>query len=65
MGEPAAEQELEETGNYPDPEDGPQDDVDQARLPAYDDDLIGGATLEDDQLDVDDDTDVDVTDEEE
>ncbi|WP_370614295.1 hypothetical protein [Mumia sp. Pv 4-285] len=59
------EGELEETGNYPDPEDGPQDDVDQASLPQYDDDLIGGATLEDDQVDLDEDSDVDVTDEEE
>ena len=40
------EQELEETGNYPDPDDGPQDDVEQVALPQYDDDLIDGADLE-------------------
>jgi len=41
-----AEQELEETGNYPDPDDGAQDDVGQAALPQFDDDLVDGADLE-------------------
>lgn len=41
-----AEEELEETGNYPAPDDGPQDDVDQSALPQFDDDLVDGADLE-------------------
>lgn len=36
---------LAETGNYPLPDDGPQDDVDQSALPQYDEDLIDGADL--------------------
>ncbi|KAA1420092.1 hypothetical protein FE697_019635 [Mumia zhuanghuii] len=59
------EEGLEETGNYPDPDDGPQDDVDQARLPQYDDDLIAGATLEDEQVDLDEESDVELSEDEE
>lgn len=40
------EGEPEETGNFPFPDDGPQDDVDQSALPAFDDVLIDGADLE-------------------
>lgn len=36
----------EETGNYPDPDDGAQDEVRQSTLPAYDEDLVDGADLE-------------------
>jgi hypothetical protein len=39
-------EELVETGNYPDPDDGPQDDVAQTTLPQYDEDLVDGADLE-------------------
>lgn len=35
-----------ETGNYPLPEDGAQDQVEQTRLPQYDEDLVDGATLD-------------------
>ncbi|MGH1565777.1 hypothetical protein [Mumia sp. DW29H23] len=69
MNEPAPEvvaeqEELEDTGNYPDPDDGPQDDIEQASLPQYDDDLIAGVTLEEDQVDVDEPSDDDLDDEE-
>ena len=37
---------LVETGNYPGPEDGPQDDVEQTSLPDFDEDLVDGADLE-------------------
>jgi hypothetical protein len=36
---------LAETGNFPPPEDGAQDDVEQTALPQYDEDLIDGADL--------------------
>jgi hypothetical protein len=51
--EPAglAEAELAETGNYPFPDDGAQDDVEQTTLPQYDEDLVDGAGL--DPADVD------------
>jgi hypothetical protein len=39
-------QEPEDTPNYPEPDDGAQDDVEQVALPQYDDDLIDGADLE-------------------
>jgi hypothetical protein len=32
-----------ETGNYPDPEDGPQDDLEQTTTPQFDEDLVDGA----------------------
>lgn len=35
-----------ETGNYPDPEDGPQDDLDQTPEPQLDDHLVDGADYE-------------------
>ena len=41
--------ELVETGNFVFPEDGPQDDVVQTSLPDFDEDLVDGATLEDDE----------------
>ncbi|HWD81140.1 MAG TPA: hypothetical protein VG497_19740 [Kribbella sp.] len=40
------EVELVETGNYPDAEDGPLDDVPQTQDPQFDDDLVDGGTLE-------------------
>lgn len=40
------EQQLVETGNYPEPSDGPQDQVEQTTLPQYDEDLVDGAGLE-------------------
>ncbi len=48
--------ELPDTGNYPEPQDGPQDDVEQTSLPDFDEDLVDGADLEtgpDDDLDDD------------
>jgi hypothetical protein len=39
------EHELEDTGNYPDPDDGPQDEVNQDALPQFDDLLVDGADL--------------------
>lgn len=44
---PAAE--PVDTGNFPGPEDGPQDDVEQSTLPDFDEDLVDGAHLEDDE----------------
>jgi hypothetical protein len=35
-----------ETGSYPAPDDGAQDDVEQTTLPQYDEDLVDGADLE-------------------
>jgi hypothetical protein len=32
-----------ETGNFPDPEDGPQDDLEQTTTPQFDEDLVNGA----------------------
>lgn len=40
---PEYEAAPEETGNYPTPDDGPQDDLDQATTPQYDEDLVDGA----------------------
>ncbi len=42
----ATEVELVDTGNFPLPDDGPQEDVDQTALPAFDDVLVDGADLE-------------------
>jgi hypothetical protein len=39
------EAEPVDTGNYPLPEDGPQDDVPQTTSARYDEDLVDGATL--------------------
>jgi hypothetical protein len=39
------EAEPVDTGNYPLPEDGPQDDVPQSTTPQYDEDLVDGAGL--------------------
>jgi hypothetical protein len=39
------EAEPVDTGNYPLPEDGPQDDVPQTTSARYDEDLIDGAAL--------------------
>jgi len=36
---------LVETGNGPDPDDGPQGHVPQTTTPGFDDDLVDGATL--------------------
>ena len=38
-----------DTGNSVGPDDGPQDDIDQSALPDFDEDLVDGATLEDDE----------------
>jgi hypothetical protein len=35
-----------ETGNYPDPDDGPQDDVEQTDEPLFEEALVDGADLE-------------------
>lgn len=43
------EPELVDTGNFPGPDDGPQDDIEQSSLPDFDEDLIDGAHLEDDE----------------
>lgn len=40
---PEYEAAPEETGNYPTPDDGPQDDLDQTTTPQYDEDLVDGA----------------------
>lgn len=48
---PAAE-DLPDTGNYPEPQDGPQDDVEQTTLPDFDEDLVDGADLEADDEDL-------------
>jgi hypothetical protein len=37
------EEEPVETGNFPDPEDGPQDDLAQTTTPQFDEDLVDGA----------------------
>jgi hypothetical protein len=37
---------LVETGNYPDPDDGPQDDLEQVPTPQFDEHLIDGAGSE-------------------
>jgi hypothetical protein len=34
------EDEPVETGNFPDPEDGPQDDLEQTTTPQFDEDLV-------------------------
>lgn len=39
---------LVETGNFPDPEDGPQDDLEQTTTPQFDEDLVDAAGTEDD-----------------
>jgi hypothetical protein len=40
---PEYEATPEETGNYPTPDDGPQDDLEQTTTPQYDEDLVDGA----------------------
>jgi hypothetical protein len=47
-----ATEELRDTGNYPEPLDGPQDDVEQTTLPDFDEDLVDGADLEADDDDL-------------
>jgi hypothetical protein len=37
------EAELVETGNYPLPGDGPQDDLEQSTMPEFDEHLVDGA----------------------
>lgn len=39
---------LAETGNYPDPGDGPQDHLDQSTQPQFDEDLVDGADVDED-----------------
>lgn len=39
--------ELEDVPTFPEPTDGPQDDVEQTTLPDFDEDLVDGASLED------------------
>jgi hypothetical protein len=40
---PASDAVPVDTGNYPIPEDGPQDDLEQISTPQYDEDLVDGA----------------------
>jgi hypothetical protein len=42
---PADEAVPVDTGNYPLPEDGPQDDLEQTTTPDYDEDLVDGAGI--------------------
>jgi hypothetical protein len=42
-GVPASDAVPVDTGNYPMPEDGPQDDLQQTSTPQYDEDLVDGA----------------------
>ena len=46
VGAPVSEPALVETGNYPDPEDGPQDHLQQISEPQFDDQLVDGADYE-------------------
>jgi hypothetical protein len=46
LGAPVSEPRLVETGNYPDPEDGPQDHLQQTPEPQFDDQLVDGADYE-------------------
>jgi hypothetical protein len=36
---------LVETGNYPEPDDGPQDEVEQTNEPGFDEALVDGVDL--------------------
>ena len=49
--QPGSEVKLVETGNYPDPWDGPQDHIDQTPKPQFDEHLVDGAVYEDDDFD--------------
>lgn len=42
---PANEAVPVDTGNYPTPGDGPQDDLEQTTAPQYDEDLVDGAGI--------------------
>jgi hypothetical protein len=42
---PANEAVSVDTGNYPMPVDGPQDDLEQITTPQYDEDLVDGAGI--------------------
>jgi len=46
LGAAVSEPPLVETGNYPDPEDGPQDHLQQIPQPLFDDQLVDGADYE-------------------